>query len=312
MIKLYKNLSLSLILFLIIGSVFAQLNQAQLGEIFKSNLPLCQGEEISRWSNCLGEVSFKDGESYMGEFKNGKFHGQGIALFKNNAGYDGQWKDGMFDGFGTYKYENGGKYVGEWKRDFRNGKGYLEQKNGSKFEGQWKNDVLIGVITATYADGSVFVGTFKDGVPDGQGVKTLKSGVSYSGQWKSGDMDGRGTLTDENGQKLTGVWKKNELIKDESPKPPPIKILTLSCPSDGGDMKGIEFQYEISIENKSIFAVRGTQPSNILITPTVIAFKQGEGAVSINRVTGKFSIVLSGSVLASGTCQSISQAKPKF
>lgn len=311
MIKLYKNLSLSLILFLIIGSVFAQLNQAQLGEIFKSNLPLCQGEEISRWSNCLGEVSFKDGESYVGEFKNGKFHGQGIALFKNNAGYDGQWKDGMFDGFGTYKYENGGKYVGEWKRDFRNGKGYLEQKNGSKFEGQWKNDVLIGVITATYADGSVFVGTFKDGVPDGQGVKTLKSGVSYSGQWKSGDMDGRGTLTDENGQKLTGVWKKNELIKDESPKPPPPKVITLSCIPENGKLGGLEFQYFINEQNNSIIASRGGSPSSIVITPTLITFNQDTANASINRVTGKFTLVVASTVF-SGSCQSMDQVKPKF
>ena len=274
--KSSKHQFLILILCFIAGASFAE-----------SKLPPCQ-IDAPKWTNCFGTVNYESGGMYVGEFKNGKKSGSGVSISADGSSYVGDWKDGIFNGQGTFEYTDGSKYEGQWKDGKQNGQG-----------------------TLTYPEGT-YTGQWKDGKRNGQGVATLKAGGGYSGQWKDGAMSGKGTYTDENGGKLLGIWADGKLIKDESPKPPPIKILTLSCPSDGGDMKGIEFQYEISIENKSIFAVRGTQPSNILITPTVIAFKQGEGAVSINRVTGKFSIVFSGNVMASGTCQSISQAKPKF
>ena len=311
MINLYKTFCFSLIICSTMSNAFAQLSQSELQDIFKSILPKCQNQDITKWSNCLGELSFKDGETYTGEFKNGKFHGKGVSIFKNNAGYEGQWKDGMFDGFGTYKFENGGKYVGEFKKDLRNGKGYVEQINGSKFEGQWKNDVLVGVVTATYADGSVYVGTLKDGLPDGKGTKTLKSGANYTGQWKSGAMDGKGTFTYENGTRQTGIWAESKLIKDESPKPPSPKPISLSCVHEGGRMAGLEVQYFIDEQDNSVIASRGGKPSNVVVAPTLIIFNQDTASVSINRVNGKFSLVI-GSIVSSGTCQLLDQAKPKF
>lgn len=322
--KLIKNVSITFFLTLASAPLLAQ-----------SNLPPCEGEEFSKWNNCYGTVTFDKGGNYSGEFKNGKFNGMGTFKPGNGDVYVGQYKNNQEDGQGTYTFASGLKYVGQFKKGERSGYGVASSPDGSKYEGQFLNGLFSGQGKFTYQDGSVYEGQFLNGLFNGQGtlidvdgssyvgqwkndkrhgqgIRTIKSGGSYSGQWKDGSMEGRGTITYENGSKQTGVWADGKLIKDESPKPPPMKILTLSCPSDAGDMKGIEFQYEISIENKSIFAVRGTQPSNILITPTVIAFKQGEGAVSINRVTGKFSIVFSGNVMASGTCQSISQAKPKF
>ena len=294
------------------GNAFAQLSQSELQEIFKSNLPKCQNEDVTKWSNCLGELFFKDDESYRGEFKNGKFHGKGLYLFKNDAGYDGQWKDGMFDGIGTFKFENGTKYVGEFKKDLRNGKGYVEQINGSKFEGQWKNDVLVGVVTATYADGSVYVGTLKDGLPDGKGTKTLKSGATYTGQWKSGAMDGRGIFTFETGEKLSGIWANNDLVKDESPKPPPTKMINLICTVESGPFKDVEFQYSIAPEKKSAFAFRGVQPTEVFVTDRNISFKQGSIHVQISRLTGKFSQADDRGIFGLGICKPTEQIKPKF
>ena len=65
---------------------------------------------------------------YVGEYKEGKFHGQGT--FTTNGGkYVGEFKDGREHGQGTYIYHDGRKYEGEWKdgREW-NGTGY--NKNG--------------------------------------------------------------------------------------------------------------------------------------------------------------------------------------
>jgi len=46
----------------------------------------------------------------VGQFKNSKPNGQGIAYYENgNKQYEGQWKDNKADGQGTRYDENGDK-----------------------------------------------------------------------------------------------------------------------------------------------------------------------------------------------------------
>lgn len=49
-----------------------------------SNLPACQGTDTVKWSNCFGIETFLFGMKYVGEFKDGKFHGQG-AYYESNG-----------------------------------------------------------------------------------------------------------------------------------------------------------------------------------------------------------------------------------
>ena len=53
------------------------------------------------------------GEKYVGEWQEGKFHGQGTFIHEGRK-YIGEWKKGKKYGQGTYTYANGDKYVGEW------------------------------------------------------------------------------------------------------------------------------------------------------------------------------------------------------
>lgn len=275
MIKPSKNLFLTFILCLVAGSLFAQ-----------SKLPPCQ-IDAPQWTNCFGTVNYESGGMYVGEFKNGKKSGSGTSIAPDGSAYVGEWKDGVFNGQGTFEYADGSKYEGKWKDGKPNGQGTLTYSEGS-YTGQWKN-----------------------GKRNGQGVATLKAGGGYSGLWKDGAMSGKGTYTDENGSKLIGVWSEGNLIKDESPKPPPAKIITLSCIPDNGKLAGLEYQYFINEQNNSIIASRGGSPSSISITSTLITFNQDTANASINRVTGKFTLVVASTVF-SGSCQSLDQAKPKF
>jgi hypothetical protein len=44
----------------------------------QSNLPACQGNDISMWSNCTGEKNIKGRHQYKGEFLNGQRHELGV------------------------------------------------------------------------------------------------------------------------------------------------------------------------------------------------------------------------------------------
>ena len=78
-------------------------------------LPKCQGEDISKWTMCEGIKATSKGSKYVGEFKNGKYHGQGIITNAAGDKYIGGWKDGKFYGKGTLTYSNGIKKSGGWK-----------------------------------------------------------------------------------------------------------------------------------------------------------------------------------------------------
>ena len=83
-------------------------------------LPKCQGEDVYRWTMCKETYIFKNGDKYVGQFKDGKFHGKGTYIFKNENKYVGDFKNGKFHGKGTYIFTNGDKYVGEFKDGRKN------------------------------------------------------------------------------------------------------------------------------------------------------------------------------------------------
>ena len=44
----------------------------------QSNLPACQGNDVSKWSNCIGEETINGRHQYKGEFLNGQRYGLGV------------------------------------------------------------------------------------------------------------------------------------------------------------------------------------------------------------------------------------------
>ena len=67
------------------------------------------------WAECPWyRLSPRDKELYVGDFKDGKFHGQGSYTWVNGNVYIGQWKDGAMHGQGTLTFANRDKHVGLW------------------------------------------------------------------------------------------------------------------------------------------------------------------------------------------------------
>ena len=95
-------------------------------------LPKCQGEDNSKWTMCVGSMTTSMGSKYSGEFKNGKYHGQGSTTNITGDKYVGGWKDGKFYGKGTLTYSNGNKKNGVWKDGKVNKQSVLTPSNDDK------------------------------------------------------------------------------------------------------------------------------------------------------------------------------------
>ena len=121
-------------------------------EVRGSDLPPCTSDQTKRYHNCFGTYTFADGDKYVGEFRNDKYHGQGTYYYladnrSKGDKYVGEYKDGKPHGQGTYYHlaDNqfkGDKYVGEFKNYKRNGQGTYTYANGTVVEGTWKNDTF--------------------------------------------------------------------------------------------------------------------------------------------------------------------------
>ena len=61
-----------------------------------------------------GTVTLPDGSKYVGEYKDGKRHGQGTLILPYGK-YVGEFKDDKKHGQGTHTWPSGQKYVGEWR-----------------------------------------------------------------------------------------------------------------------------------------------------------------------------------------------------
>ena len=152
-----------------------------------SKLPDCPST-TTYWHNCLGTDNYPSGSRYIGEWKDGKEHGQGIFIWADGEEYIGQWMNGKKHGQGTYTYPSGDEYVGEHQNGVRHGRG-----------------------TYTYPSGAKYVGEYQNGVRRGQGTYTYPSGAKIVGEWANGELNGYAVEYNADGTILKqGIWKDDE------------------------------------------------------------------------------------------------------
>lgn len=92
---------------------------------------------------------------YIGQVKNGKANGYGIALLDSGSRYEGFWKNNQRHGDGTFYWPDGEYYAGNYNNDLRNGFGTYYWPNGEKYAGQWKEDKRSGSGKFFDAEGDV-------------------------------------------------------------------------------------------------------------------------------------------------------------
>ena len=75
------------------------------------------------------------------------------TLRSANGTYAGQFKEGKFNGNGTLTLYNGSTYTGQWLNGKMHGKGVLTTVDNTTYNGQWENDVFIDSKVKIYIIG---------------------------------------------------------------------------------------------------------------------------------------------------------------
>jgi len=217
--------------------MFKLINQINLtdDEFIEFNGLWNNGEKIK------GTEKYKNGLSYVGEFKNNMKHGNGKLYDKNyRLISDCVWENGkQLDNKIIVYNENGSiKYEGEMINGKKNGIG-ISYELLNNYDGEWRDDVFIkGKIfnkdNILIYDGGImnykkegfgieyylnslekYNGEFKDDKYDGKSKLYNEDGtIKYKGEFKNGEFNGQGKLYYENNKiKYDGIFDNDVCIK---------------------------------------------------------------------------------------------------
>lgn len=126
-----------------------QLKEKSFGEYLtfkskKGNQMHYVGQVRNNRANGYGIALLDTGSRYEGEWKDNQRHGEGTFYWPDGEYYIGSYVNAKRSGYGTYYWPNGEKYVGYWQDDKRNGEGEFFAKDGNLLtSGIWENDKLV-------------------------------------------------------------------------------------------------------------------------------------------------------------------------
>ena len=177
-----------------------------------------------------GIMEYADSSVYDGEWKNGKFDGEGIFC-NNKDSIAGEWAEGKLDGYATHISEDfsyQGEYIdgvpygygtvlfadstfysGWWENGKKSGYGDLLYPNDDFYFGDWLNDLQDGYGTYYYANGDSYVGQWESGLQHGEGTYTSAT-FKYTGNWEEGWINGEGRMDYSNGDYYEGNFVENQ------------------------------------------------------------------------------------------------------
>jgi hypothetical protein len=170
----------------------------------KNNLKYCSDTNKNNWDSCFGKRVYTDGDNYVGEWKDGKFHGVGLYTWRPmNHNYVGEWSNGMKNGKGIYtrkilntktmEITDRSQYVGEFKDNKYYGNGnLLNIKNGfieNLYTGEFKDNLKQGLGTLAFDDGRIWKGQWLNDEVHGKLVKYRSDGgIEEQGIYKQGKL----------------------------------------------------------------------------------------------------------------------------
>ena len=138
-------------------------------------------------------------------------------VYNDGAWYEGEFKEGKWNGNGTYCWPDGGKYVGQFLNGSMHGEGILYHTNGTSNKVIYNNGNVIStspnIIRENYSDGAWYEGEMKDGQRHGQGTYCWANGNKYIGGWFNGSMHGNGVIYYYNGVKEEVTCDNGNYIK---------------------------------------------------------------------------------------------------
>lgn len=169
-----------------------------------------EGRTARLSSGAVSVVSFPNGDTYRGSFKNGLFDGDGVYTYANGDRYEGEFQNDMKSGKGTFTFVSGDRYVGEFRNDMMNGTGTMYFDNGERYVGEFQNGRMTGKGTRYYSSGNKYEGDFKNDLKHGNGVLTFRNGDVYKGEFRDDRRIGKGTYIFSDGAKYIGEFENGK------------------------------------------------------------------------------------------------------
>ncbi len=166
-----------------------------------------------------GTYVYPSGAKYIGQFVNGKIHGEGILYFSNGNKYIGNWENHYREGKGRMEFQNGDTYIGQFRKSKMSGIGEMRYANGDKYEGEWAEDLKHGKGKYHFADKSIYEGEFSRDKMHGEGVIKYPNGDKYVGNWKNNKKDGQGSLEKQDGTTVEGFWENGSYVTNGQETP---------------------------------------------------------------------------------------------
>lgn len=132
-------------------------------------------------------IKFSDG-IYEGNTIGGKPTKMGKMAWKDGTTYVGEWKDGMRDGNGVVSWSNGDQYFGTFRKNDYYGNGVLCLSNGVRETGYFDEEGFWIISkreleTINYENGDSYQGYLYKGSPNGKGIYFFASGDRFEGYW---------------------------------------------------------------------------------------------------------------------------------
>jgi len=168
--------------------------------------------------NGFGIMTWSDGSSYEGYWKNGQSHGEGVFKMGGKSGsiaeyYEGDFKFDKKDGYGTLVMITGDKYVGMWVNNKMEGKGTFYYSNGDTYTGNYLENLKHGEGTYFYYNGDKYAGEWRNNKQNGKGIYFYKDGNRIVCEWKDNFRHGEGLIIHNDGRREEAEWNLDMRIK---------------------------------------------------------------------------------------------------
>jgi hypothetical protein len=136
--------------------------------------------------------------------------------YKNGETYTGNFQDNQRHGNGTYKYKSKNIYTGDWLNDQRHGNGRMTYQNGDIYTGNWHNGTRHGNGTLTYQDGNTYTCEWHNGTRHGNGTITYKNGSTDTGTWHNGAYVESSKPLHQNDQDIQRIKNTDAKLKKDT------------------------------------------------------------------------------------------------
>lgn len=150
---------------------------------------------------------------YIGETLGTVKDGYGKQTWSNGDTYEGQWKNGKQHGWGVNRWEDGSCFVGNYVQDIKEGAGKYDWEDDTRYMGNWKDNAMHGFGTYTWPDGRSYQGEWRDNLMQGFGIYTHADGKCYEGGWYEGKKHGIGFVITSDQRRVRGKWHMGEVVK---------------------------------------------------------------------------------------------------